>query len=86
MGSFYASERMEDDLRWREERERRLARKKEAEAREIEADSGNGAGNAEEEKEEEFAERDDEDIYFAPERGNVIFASAIDGWAFRIGS
>ncbi|KXN70007.1 P-loop containing nucleoside triphosphate hydrolase protein [Conidiobolus coronatus NRRL 28638] len=29
-------------------------------------------------------ERDDSDIYFAPERGNVIFCSAIDGWAFRI--
>jgi ribosome assembly protein 1 len=24
-----------------------------------------------------------QDIYFSPERGNVIFASAIDGWAFR---
>ena len=23
------------------------------------------------------------DFYFAPEKGNVIFASAIDGWAFR---
>ena len=27
MGSFYASERMEDDLRWREEREKRLAKR-----------------------------------------------------------
>ncbi|KAJ3123427.1 Elongation factor-like GTPase 1 [Nowakowskiella sp. JEL0407] len=26
---------------------------------------------------------DDSSIYFSPERGNVIFASAIDGWAFR---
>ncbi|KAF8895270.1 P-loop containing nucleoside triphosphate hydrolase protein [Infundibulicybe gibba] len=34
---------------------------------------------------DEFQERDDDDIYFAPERGNVIFASAIDGWGFRIG-
>ena len=25
----------------------------------------------------------DENIYFAPEKGNVLFASAIDGWAFR---
>lgn len=84
MGSFYASERMEDDLRWREERERRLARKKEAEASQVEADIGADAETVVEE-EEAFAERDDEDIYFAPERGNVIFASAIDGWAFRIG-
>ncbi|KAK9695379.1 Cytoplasmic GTPase/eEF2-like protein (ribosomal biogenesis) [Basidiobolus ranarum] len=29
-------------------------------------------------------ERDDSHIYFAPELGNVLFASAIDGWAFRV--
>ncbi|ORZ31335.1 hypothetical protein BCR44DRAFT_1442420 [Catenaria anguillulae PL171] len=29
-------------------------------------------------------EIDDEGIYFAPQAGNVIFASAIHGWAFRI--
>jgi ribosome assembly protein 1 len=28
-------------------------------------------------------ELDDSDIYFDPAVGNVIFASAIDGWAFR---
>lgn len=28
-------------------------------------------------------DRDDSDIYFDPSRGNVIFSSAIDGWAFR---
>lgn len=28
-------------------------------------------------------ERDDSDIYFDPSKGNVIFASAVDGWAFR---
>lgn len=27
---------------------------------------------------------DDSSIYFTPESGNVIFCSAIDGWAFRI--
>ncbi len=26
---------------------------------------------------------DDSLLYFSPELGNVIFASAIDGWAFR---
>lgn len=77
MGSFFASERMEDDLRWREERERRLAARKE-EAAEGELTNGPLV-------EENFQEKDDEDIYFAPERGNVIFASAIDGWAFRVG-
>ncbi|KAG9307484.1 hypothetical protein G9A89_017314 [Geosiphon pyriformis] len=29
-------------------------------------------------------ERDDSNIYFTPDSGNVVFASAIDGWAFRI--
>jgi ribosome assembly protein 1 len=77
MGSFFASERMEEDLKWREERERRLARKKELQADEVDADA-NAADY-------EFKEKDDEDLYFAPERGNVIFASAIDGWGFRIG-
>ncbi len=76
MGEFLASERMEDDLRWREERERRLAAKKEQQADEADATVN---------EEEEFQEKDDEDIYFAPERGNVIFASALDGWGFRVG-
>ncbi|KAG6897765.1 hypothetical protein C0992_011434 [Termitomyces sp. T32_za158] len=76
MGSLFASERMEDDLRWREERERRLAEKKEQLADEADATLN---------ETDEFQEKDDEDLYFAPERGNVIFASAIDGWGFRIG-
>lgn len=76
MGSFFASDRMEDDLRWREERERRLASKKDIYADEVEA-TVNEAND--------FHEKDDEDIYFAPEKGNVIFASALDGWGFRVG-
>ncbi|KIK78164.1 hypothetical protein PAXRUDRAFT_17032 [Paxillus rubicundulus Ve08.2h10] len=76
MGEFFASDRMEDDLRWREERDRRLAAKKDQYA-----DEGEATAN----DDDTFKERDDEDIYFAPERGNVIFASAIDGWGFRVG-
>lgn len=26
---------------------------------------------------------DDSTIYFSPELGNVVFASALDGWGFR---
>ncbi|KXN88123.1 Ribosome assembly protein 1 [Leucoagaricus sp. SymC.cos] len=77
MGDLFAGERMEDDLRWREERERRLATKKEQQADEADATVN--------EEEEEFQEKDDEDIYFAPEKGNVVFASALDGWGFRVG-
>ncbi|KTW28974.1 hypothetical protein T552_01605 [Pneumocystis carinii B80] len=29
-------------------------------------------------------EKTDKDLYFSPEKGNVIICSAIDGWAFRI--
>ena len=32
----------------------------------------------------QFEERDDEELYFAPEKNNVIFSSAIDGWAFTV--
>ncbi|KAH6912905.1 translation elongation factor 2 [Coprinopsis sp. MPI-PUGE-AT-0042] len=74
MGSFFASERMDDDLRWHEERKKRLEEKKNAQADETDATVNEDA---------EFQEKDDEDIYFAPEKGNVIFASAVDGWGFR---
>lgn len=83
MGSFFASERMEEDLRWRERREERLARKEAA--RNAEEDAGAASANGDEEDEDGYEEKEDEDLYFAPERGNVIFASAIDGWAFRLG-
>lgn len=55
IGSFFAGERMEDDMIWRE--------------------SGSAG---------EFVEKSDEDIYFTPEKNNVIFASAVDGWAFSV--
>ncbi|KAL1405409.1 Cytoplasmic GTPase/eEF2-like protein (ribosomal biogenesis) [Vanrija albida] len=80
MGSFYAGERMEDDLRWHEEREKRLAERAERAAA-GEAPEGEDSGDVD----AEYEEREDEDIYFSPERGNVLFASAIDGWAFRLG-
>ncbi|EGN98032.1 hypothetical protein SERLA73DRAFT_169116 [Serpula lacrymans var. lacrymans S7.3] len=76
MGGFFASERMEDDLRWREGRDRRMAAKKDQYADEIEAATN---------ETDDFKEKDDEDLYFAPERGNVVFASAADGWGFRVG-
>jgi ribosome assembly protein 1 len=82
MGSFFASERMEEDLRWREQREARLAERK-AREEEMEAQDVEGGDGAEDDG--EFEEKEDEDLYFAPEKGNVIFASAINGWAFRLG-
>jgi len=80
MGSFYASERMEDDLRWREERERRLATRREAQGEDMNTEDAETTDGS-----VEYEEKEDEDIYFAPDKGNVLFACAIDGWAFRLG-
>lgn len=83
MGSFFAAERMEDDMRWRDERERRLKERKERGA--DEGESGAASNTEDGAEDEAFKEKDDEDLYFLPDRGNVLFASAIDGWAFRVG-
>ncbi|KAJ5178192.1 Translation elongation/initiation factor/Ribosomal beta-barrel [Penicillium coprophilum] len=83
IGSFYQGERMEEDLQWRERMEDRVNA---AAAR----DQGNKKSLADDESAQsitegtEFEERDDEDIYFAPEKNNVIFCSAVDGWAFTV--
>lgn len=74
MGSFFAGERMEEDLKWREKQEER----KKAMA------SAPRGSEAAEDTPDVYEEKDDEDIYFAPEKGNVVFASAIDGWAFTV--
>ncbi|RMZ71163.1 elongation factor 2 [Pyrenophora seminiperda CCB06] len=84
MGSFYQGERMEDDLRWREKMEERLN----AAAEKTDTRSSSVAESADSidmtNTPAEYEEKDDEDIYFAPEKNNVIFGSAIDGWAFTV--
>lgn len=76
LGSFFQGERMEEDLNWRERMEERVQA---AAAREVQlVDQQTEAGDL------QFEERDDEEIYFAPEKNNVIFGSAIDGWAFTV--
>lgn len=74
LGSFFQGERMEEDLNWREKMEERVNAAVAAKA--SLDDDFSDAGDL------QFEERDDEDIYFAPEKNNVIFSSAIDGWAF----
>lgn len=87
IGSFYQGERMEEDLQWRERVEERVkaatAREKDQAKRQIQDGSSNGDAHFDPEV-DEFEERDDEDLYFAPEKNNVIFCSATDGWAFTI--
>ncbi|RAH82162.1 P-loop containing nucleoside triphosphate hydrolase protein [Aspergillus japonicus CBS 114.51] len=68
IGSFYQGERMEEDLQWRERMEERLNKKQ----------------DHDDEQTAEYEEKDDEDLYFAPEKNNVIFCSAVDGWAFTV--
>ena len=80
IGGFFAGERMEEDLLWRERLDEKRARK---EAKEENGSVG-GEGSVDGELEQQFEEADDEDLYFAPEKSNVIFASAIDGWAFTV--
>lgn len=73
LGSFFQGDRMEEDLNWRETMERRVAAR--------------GAQTATEQSDPlagQYQEADDEDLYFAPEKNNVIFGSAIDGWAFTV--
>ncbi|CAK7203909.1 Cytoplasmic GTPase/eEF2-like protein (ribosomal bioproteinsis) [Sporothrix eucalyptigena] len=74
LGSFFQGERMEEDLNWRERVDERVAATKESQ----------GGGDDVPSQTDEFQEKDDEDIYFAPEKNNVIFSSAIDGWAFTV--
>lgn len=84
MGSFYQGERMEDDLRWREKMEERLnaaAAEKEANVNSL-LENGDSIDTTN--TPAEYEEEDDADIYFAPENNNVIFGSAIDGWAFTV--
>ena len=80
IGGFFQGERMEEDLLWREKVEERVSSNAERKA----ALSGGLETFGEESVNGEFEERDDEDLYFAPEKNNVIFSSAIDGWAFTV--
>ncbi|KAJ5399924.1 hypothetical protein N7465_010413 [Penicillium sp. CMV-2018d] len=80
IGSFYQGERMEEDLQWRERMEDRLN----ATANRDKENTKSSVDDESVTEGTEFEERDDEDIYFAPEKNNVIFCSAVDGWAFTI--
>ena len=87
VGSFYQGERMEDDLKWRENLENKLRSGADAsqpnQSRSNQLDLDSEQQNASVQgTETSWEEKDDEDIYFEPERGNVVFSSAIDGWAF----
>ena len=78
LGSFFQGERMEEDLHWRERMEERVVVAAAKTSQSLPVDT---LSDVEEPK---FSEKDDEDLYFAPEKNNVIFSSAMDGWAFTV--
>ncbi|KAH8705347.1 putative ribosome biogenesis protein Ria1 [Talaromyces proteolyticus] len=81
IGSFYQGERMEEDLLWRERMEERVNA---AAARDKDKSVTSDIDSEVHSQLDEFEERDDEDLYFVPEKNNVIFCSATDGWAFTV--
>lgn len=85
IGGFFQGERMEEDLLWRERAEEKKERKATQRGASVGSNGADGTSVVDSDLDQQFEERDDEDLYFAPERNNVIFASAIDGWAFTIG-
>ena len=92
IGSFFQGERMEEDLQWREKVEERVAAAAAKEREKAERKAAKAASGSMTEESESvatatdgiFEEKDDEDLYFAPEKNNVIFSSAVDGWAFTV--
>ncbi|KAG0648767.1 Elongation factor 1 [Hyphodiscus hymeniophilus] len=88
LGSFFQGERMEEDLNWRERVDERIAAATAKELERGERETANGTTSIDTDNmstaNNEFEEKDDDDLYFAPERNNVIFSSAVDGWAFTV--
>ncbi|KAI1608183.1 elongation factor EF-2 [Exophiala viscosa] len=78
IGGFFQGERMEEDLEWREKMDQKRAAKDQQKQDALDENA------SEADLDQQYEERDDEDLYFAPENNNVIFGSAIDGWAFTI--
>ncbi|TPX60007.1 hypothetical protein PhCBS80983_g02070 [Powellomyces hirtus] len=74
MGTFYSENMMQEDA----------ARYEAFQAKRSRKTSENRSAEDEEDAEWQLEHQDDSALYFSPDAGNVIFASAIDGWAFRI--
>ncbi|KAF9431766.1 Cytoplasmic GTPase/eEF2-like protein (ribosomal biogenesis) [Entomortierella beljakovae] len=72
MGTFFSENVLEEDYR------KKAEKKKEQEGKESSTDGDDTFSDWHVET------QDDSHIYFHPSQGNVIFASAIDGWAFRV--
>ncbi|KAF9978404.1 Cytoplasmic GTPase/eEF2-like protein (ribosomal biogenesis) [Actinomortierella ambigua] len=78
MGTFFSEDVLEEDYRKKTERSKAESQKQQGEEGAKEKDSENVYSDW------HIETQDDSNIYFHPSQGNVIFASAIDGWAFRV--
>lgn len=83
MGAFFQGDRMEDDLNYREVLEGLTAQDLAEEEPNFSKDHTDVPW-PESRNAKSFDDKDDDDIYFSPDKGNVIFSSATDGWAFTI--
>eukprot|EP00004_Rigifila_ramosa_P026599 TRINITY_DN8369_c0_g1_i1.p1 TRINITY_DN8369_c0_g1~~TRINITY_DN8369_c0_g1_i1.p1 ORF type:complete len:1050 (-),score=290.48 TRINITY_DN8369_c0_g1_i1:58-2988(-) len=87
VGTFHVSDSLEQASAKAQEEQK----KKEREQKEKEK-SAAAAGPAEEQRETEgdtvfdwtYDVADDAELYFSPEKGNVLFSSAADGWGFTV--
>ncbi|KAJ3358476.1 Cytoplasmic GTPase/eEF2-like protein (ribosomal biogenesis) [Allomyces javanicus] len=84
MGTFFQSELAERDAVAHERRKTDEEGLVDGVARMAVGENGHGQKDGGEHDEQQEDEDDDEGIYFSPQAGNVVFASAIHGWAFRI--
>ncbi|KAF9425376.1 Cytoplasmic GTPase/eEF2-like protein (ribosomal biogenesis) [Podila epigama] len=75
MGTFFSENVLEEDYR------KKAEKKKSQEGKEGDSTS---TGLEDTFSDWHVETQDDSHIYFHPSQGNVIFASAIDGWAFRV--
>lgn len=85
VGSFYQGERMEEDLKWRENLESKISAASDLRAEKADsANADDATNNPVKGGESSWQGKSDDDIYFEPQKGNVIFASATDGFAFTV--
>ncbi|KAF9897289.1 Cytoplasmic GTPase/eEF2-like protein (ribosomal biogenesis), partial [Lobosporangium transversale] len=73
MGTFFSENVLEEDYRKKAEKKKQQGN-----------DESTSSGLEDTFSDWHVETQDDSHIYFHPSQGNVIFASAIDGWAFRV--
>jgi ribosome assembly protein 1 len=81
IGSFFTQERIQEDYDRRREMERRAEIRARGVESELEGGSTHDGGTSDPGDDDDD---DDDDLYFSPDKGNVVFTSALHGWGFRL--